>query len=479
LGRREVTVRFWLKTLGILLLLAVLVGGPAYGTWRLAKKKYAPPAALKVRIEAVTAGALAESISATGIVLPRKSVKISAKVSARIMALPVKEGDTVSAGRPDAIPPVPATVLLRLDDRDLLSRRRAAEAGRAAMAAQLEVDKASLDGQRAEIVAQEIRLEQSERDLQRKTGLLQSKDIAPAVFDDADSACREAKARLQAARHRVLAAEGSLRVLGYRIDAAEADIEQAQEALSYTTITAPIDGTVTSLNAQVGEMVVTGTMNNAGTVILEVADLASMIVVAEIDEADIGKVAVGQPADIHVQAYPDTDLRGEVEIIALMHRLSNRGTRYYRTEVRLVSPAVALYSGLTANLDIRTRVHEGVLTVPSQAVVGRKLDELPEAIRKNRSEVESDKTYATVVYRVRNGRTLVTPVRIGAADMARTEVVSGLAAGDLVVVGPYKVLDTLAHDREVEVGETGEAATSAAPAAAGRPPQGGRPRGRP
>ena len=470
-------MRFWLKTLGVLSLLVILVGGSAYGAWRLAKKKYAPPTAVKVRVEEVTAGALAESISATGVVQPRKSVKISAKVSARITALPVKEGDTVTAGRPDATPPLPASVLLRLDDRDLLSRLRAAGAGRDAMAAQVEVDQASLDGQRAEIVAQEIRLEQLERDLKRKTGLLESKDISQAAFDDAASGCGEAKARLQAARHRVLAAEGSLRVLRYRIDAAEADIEQAKEALSYTTITAPIDGTVTSLNAQVGEMVVTGTMNNAGTVILEVADLASMIVVAEIDEADIGKVVVGQPADIHVQAYPDAEIRGEVEIIALMHRMSNRGTRYYRTEVRIASTPVTLYSGLTVNLDVRTKVHEGVLTVPSQAVVGRKVDELPEAIRKKRSEVESDKTFATVVYRVRNGRTLVTPVRIGASDMSRTEVLAGLAAGDVVVVGPYKVLDTLAHDREIEIGDA-DAAAGPAPAAKSRSPGGGHPHGR-
>lgn len=472
-------MRFWLKTLGILLLVTTLVGGSAYGTWRLAKKKYAPPAALKVRVETVAAGALAESISATGVVQPRKSVKISAKVSARITALPVKEGDTVTAGRPNATPPVPASVLLRLDDRDLLSRLRAAKAGRDAMSAQVEVDEASLAGLRADIEAQEIRLEQLERDLQRKAGLLASKDIAPAAFDDAESACREAKARLQAARHRVLAAEGSLGVLRYRIDAAEADIEQAQEALSYTTITAPIDGTVTSLNAQVGEMVVTGTMNNAGTVILEVADLASMIVVAEIDEADIGKVAVGQPADIHVQAYPEAEIRGEVEIIALMHRMSNRGTRYYRTEIRIASSPVVLYSGLTANLDVRTKVHEGVLTVPSQAVVGRKVDELPEAIRKDRPEVDADKTFATVVYRVSNGKTLVTPVRIGAADMTRTEVVAGLAAGDVVVVGPYKVLDTLAHDREVVVGDPDEAAAGPAAAPVSQPRQKGHARGRP
>jgi len=465
-------VRFWFKTLGILVFLGLLAGGSGVGAWRLAKRKYAPPAPAKVRVETIAAGSLTESISATGVVQPRKGVKISAKVSARITALPVKEGDTVTAVRPEATPPAPASVLLRLDDRDLLSRLRAAQASRDAMAAQVGVDEASLASQRAEITAQEVRIQQYERDLRRKTGLLESKDIAQAVFDEADSVHREAKARLEAAQHRVVAAQGSLAVLRYRIEAADADIEQAKEALSYTTIVAPIDGTVTTLNAQVGEMVVTGTMNNAGTVIMEVADLASMIVVAEVDEADIGKLSVGQPAEIHVQAYPDTEIRGAVDIIALMHRMSGRGTRYYRTEIRIESSPVTLYSGLTANIDIRTKVHDGVLTVPSQAVLGRKVDELPD-VAKNRPEVEADKTFASVVYRVVAGRAVATPVRTGAADTIRTEILSGLSAGDVVVVGPYKVLDTLAHDREVEVGDPETGSETATAADSGRPKRGG------
>lgn len=465
-------MRFWLRLFGIAALLGILAGGSGAGAWFLARRKYAPPAPARVRVETVAAGSLTERISATGVVQPRRSVKISAKVSARITALPVKEGDVVTAGRPDANPPVPASVLVRLDDRDLLSRLRAAEASRDAMTAQVQVDEASIASQRAEIAAQEVRLEQLERDLQRKRGLLESRDISQAAYDEIESRWREETARLEAARHRLKASEGGLQVLRYRVAAAEADIEQAREALSYTTISAPIDGTVTLLNAQIGEMVITGTMNNPGTVIMELADLASMIVVAEVDEADIGKVAVGQPAEIHVQAYPDALIRGTVEIIALMHRMSARGTRYYRTEIRIDDAAgVTLYSGLTANIDICTKVHEGVLTLPSQAVLGRKVDELPAAVR-DRPEVEPEKAFASVVYRVVSGRTVVTPVRIGASDATRTEVLSGLSAGDVVVVGPYKVLDTLEHDRPVEVGDP-DFRAEASPAAAAAP---GRPR---
>ncbi|NLF19314.1 MAG: efflux RND transporter periplasmic adaptor subunit [Lentisphaerae bacterium] len=462
-------MRFWIKTWLVLLAVAGLMAGTGAIVWRLARERYAPPAAVQVRVEAAGPGTLAESISATGVILPRKTVKISAKVSARIMALPVAEGDVVRAARADATPPEPGSVLVRLDDRDLRSRLRAAQASRDAMAAQVEVDEAALASQRSELSAEEIRLEQLERDRRRKADLLATQDIAQAAYDEIESACREGVQHLEAGRHRLTAAEAGLRVLRHRIEAADADIEQAKEALSYTTITAPIDGTVISLNAQVGEMVVTGTMNNAGTVIMEVADLAAMIVVAEVDEADVGKVAVGQPAVIHVQAYPDATITGTVETIALMHRLSNRGTRYFRTEIRIERPDVPLYSGLTANVDIRTQVHSDVLTVPSQAVLGRKVEDLPASLRGEGADPEGDKTYAMVVYRVVGGRTVVTPVRIGAADMSRTVIAGGLSAGDQVVVGPYKVLDGLTHDREVIV----LAADAAADAGAVSPSTGG------
>jgi HlyD family secretion protein len=327
------------------------------------------------------------------------------------------------------------------------------------MLAQLEVEKATIESQKADLAAMRATVTQVELDFERKKVLRESRDISQALFDEAKSRWEERKATLEAARLRLEAAEHSLDVLRYRIEGADADIEQAEEALEYTVIRAPIDGTVTALNAEVGEMVVTGTMNNPGTVILEVADLDSMILV--------GKVEPGQTAVIHVQAYPDVEIGGAVSTVALTHRNSNRGTKFYRTEIALQPTDVTLYSGLTANVDIRTREHTGVLTVPSQAVLGRKVDELPLAVRESSAFLEADKTYATVVYRMIDGRSVVTPVATGPSDMTRTVISGGLEQGDVVVIGPYKVLNALRHDREIVAGDAAEDREPAAGASAG------------
>ena len=106
---------------------------------------------------------------------------------------------------------------------------------------------------------------------------------------------------------------------------------------------------MTRLNAEVGELVMTGTMNNAASVILEVADLSCMLVVADVGEADVGKLKVDQKATAHVQAYPDDEFAGVVDSIALIYHTSNNGTKVFRTEIVLDNnPNIAkLYSGLT------------------------------------------------------------------------------------------------------------------------------------
>jgi len=247
-----------------------------------------------------------------------------------------------------------------------------------------------------------------------------------------------------------------LKVSRHNLEAADAGIVRARDALSYTTITSPIDGVVTRLNAEVGELVMTGTMNNPGTVIMEVGDLAQMLVVAQVDESDVGKLEVGQKATVHVDAFTDEEFKGVVDSIALAHTMSYTMTKYFRTEILLEADGKQLHSGLTAHVDIETRKHEGVLKVPTQAVLGREVDSLPLEIRENSAHVDTAKAYATVVYRYNDGKAVVTPVKIGRSDLTHTIILAGITEEDKIVVGPYKVLEKLKHgqrlqdEREVE-----------------------------
>jgi len=408
-----------------------------------------------VRIESPRRGGLVECVNAPGEIEPRTHVAISARVMARIVELPFDEGDGVTKGDPTAQPPIPPSVLVRLDATDLEAALRAAEARRAAQAAQIKVEKSRIAGQRAAIEGIDASLLAAERDLRRCEDLVKSRDMSQAELDQARRRHDELKAQRASAEHVLRAAEANLEVLQHNLEAADADIERARDAVGYTTITSPIDGVITRVNAKVGELVVVGTMNNPGTVIMSVADLSEMLVVVRLDEAGIADVEVGQRAVVRIHAYPDETFSGVVESIALTHDFGPGGTKYFKTKI-LLEADKRVYSGLTADVDIQTKTHSDVLKVPSQAVLGRPTDELPVSIRENNPNVDTKKAIATVVYRFIDGKAVVTPVTVGASDETHTVIASGLTTEDRVVVGPYKVLDGLRHgqklrdEREVE-----------------------------
>jgi HlyD family secretion protein len=403
-----------------------------------------------VRIEKSQRGELIEFVSAPGEIEPRINVEMSAKVSARITELPYEEGDIVTSGNPNANPPVPPSVLVRLDDKDLQSQLLSAQANRAAQAAQLEVEKAKIASQQANLAGVAASLKQAERDLTRQEELFASQDISQATFDQTQLKVYELSAQYEAAERTRQAAELNLVVLQHNLEAADARIDQAQETLSYTTITSPIDGVVTRINAEVGEVVIFGTMNNPGTVILEVADLSTMLLVAQVDEADVGKLRVGQKATVYVQTFPDEEFKGVVDSIALTHRISpGTATKYFRTEILLEGDVKKLFSGLTAHVDIETIKHEDVLNIPSQAVLGRAVDDLPLDIRENCPDVDKDKTFTPVVYRYIDDKAVVTPVKIGPSNLTNTIIKSGVTEEDQIVVGPYKVLEGIKHDQKI------------------------------
>ena len=406
--------------------------------------------ATEVRIETIQPGEFVEVINAPGEIRPETEVDISAKVSARIIEIPFDEGSTVTVGDPDAEPPVPPSLLIRLDSKDLESQLRSAEANRDAQIARIEVEKSNILSQKATLKGMEATLKQSRMDFDRQNKLLESHDISQSSFDLCQSNLQELEARYTASEHSIRAAEQNLVVMQHNLKASEAVVEEGQEALSYTTIYSPIDGTVTQVNAEVGEVVMTGTMNNPGTVIMQVADLSTMTLLAQLDETNIGQVKIGQKATVHIPAFWEEEFDGVVQNIALTHRMSNTGAKYYKTEILIQGDVAKLRSGLTADVDIETNRYQDVIKVPSQAVLARRTDSLPLDITDGNPIVDKKKTDIPVVYRLIDDKAVVTPVDIGPSDLTHTLVRSGLNPGDSVIVGPYKILDTLQHDTAVK-----------------------------
>ncbi|MDB5356519.1 MAG: hypothetical protein JWN24_2972 [Phycisphaerales bacterium] len=408
-----------------------------------------------VRTEAATSGDLIEIISAPGEIQPRTKVSVSARVSAAILELPYKEGDAVIKGNP--ADKKPASMLVRLDARDLEAALRSATARKDAQEAGIAVDEQHIASSRAQIVASKANLDDAIRDLKRQRGLLETKDVSQSVFDTAQTKVDGLAAQLDAANFSLLADRENLKVMRHQLDAAVADIEKAKGDLSYTVINSPIDGVVTRLKAEVGEMVVPGIQSSPGTTIMEVSDLSQMLMVARIDESSVAQVKKDQRATIRVQAFPDKTFEGVVESVALSRadetstsarNGAQDGGRYFEAKIRLDTKGQAIPTGLSADADIETRRQTGI-KVPSQSVLGRPMDTLS-ADARAKPEVDSTKSIATVVFRHVNGKAVLTPVSVGPSDETHTLIKSGLKEGDQVIAGPYKVLEALTDGQDVK-----------------------------
>ncbi len=435
-------------TATVTFLITALLAAGGYA-WLYLRGGIMPPEPALVRIEKPVRGDIREFISARAEVEPKTKVNISARVSARIVDLPYEEGDTVTRGNPDANPPVPPSTLVELDATDFKAALRATEARRAAQQAQMEVERARIASQESSIDGMEASLKEARESLARQTALLKTNDISQATYDAAAYKVEELEAQLASAKHSLESAKKNLKVLEHNLTAADAQIEQARDKLTYTTITSPIDGTIARLSAEEGETVIPGTMNNPGTVIMTVADFSKMLLVAQVDETDIDRVKEGQHAVAEIHACPGEEFEGTVDSVALAHDVGFGGVKYFKTEVLLQLEGRRVYWGSTAEVKIETARHENVLKVPSQAVLERLVDELPLEVREDNKNVQKDKTYTTVVYRYRDGKAVVTPVTVGASDETHTVIESGITEEDGVIVGPYKVLEGIKHDQEV------------------------------
>ena len=410
-----------------------------------------------VRVETVARGNLVEFVSASGEVEPKTKVSISARVAARIAEIPFREGAKVKAG----------DVLVKFDDKDLRAALDSVKARYAAEEASITVSDQRIRSQEAQLTAQRIQLADAERDLRRQAQLLSTRDVSQSVVDTAQARVDNLKAQINAAEQSLAADKSGLIVLRHNLDAANAEIQRAEDNLSYATIESPIEGIVTKVEAEVGELALMGTMNNPGTVLLNVADLSKILLVAHVDEASIAQIELGQKAKVRMQAYGDEVFEGVVDKMALKNteeRLTN--TKYFEVEILLKTDGRRIPSGLNGDAEIETKRLENILKVPSQSVVGRQIEALPAEARSS-PEVDQKKTIASVVYRFVDGKAVVTPVTVGSSDVTHTVIKSGLKEGDLVITGPYKVLENIQHDWRVtdESGKSGAAAAATQPAA--------------
>ncbi len=356
---------------------------------------------VKVTIAKVAATDLTSIISASGEVKPKKNVEISALVPGRIIKIGVEEGDIVKAG----------DFLLKLDSTQY--------------EAVAEGNRASIRSFRAQLVQDEARFRKDKGAYERQKRLFDEQLIS---FD-----------QLETAKLQYDVSTAQVRGIKSQIENAEASLKSTMDNLNKTTFVSPIDGMITSLRVEEGEMAIIGTMNNPGTVLLTIADLSVMEVEVEVDETDVFGVQLDHSANIRVDAYPDTVFKGKVTEIGSSALQKTTATtqesKDFKVVITLDDPAHKLKPGLSASADIITAEKKGALAVPIASLV---LREKPAEGKDKKSGLEEEGVYA-----VESGRVKFRTVVKGITGGMNIEIVSGLKEGQEIVTGPYNALREL------------------------------------
>jgi len=380
---------------------------------------------LEVQTARVDRQKIVQKVSATGKIQPRTRVEISADVSARITALPVVDGQWVEKG----------TFLVGLDRERY---QAAVESGEAAV-------RSAEAG--AALVSENLK--RTENEFNR------SKELRGAALEsEAAFEAKQAEYQIEVARYKSAQDQ---------VEQARAALKQVRDDLSKTSIYAPMSGTITALNKELGEIALGSQFQK--DVILIIADLSAMEAQVNVDENDIAALAVGQPAEIEVDALPDQKLAGVVAEIASSANSSGTGSTEQKTEfeikISVTDPPAALRPGMTASADIVTKTNDNALSVPLQSVAVRTLDQLA---KHGESQTDAEARYQAdrdgfveVVFCVESGRAVAKQVKTGIQSDQLIEVLEGLDEGDEVVSGSYRAISKdLRNGAVVTIGEGNE-----------------------
>lgn len=349
---------------------------------------------------------LVSKVTANGKIQAQRKVDMSALVMGQIVNLAVKEGDHVKKGQ----------LLLQIDKVQL--------------AAQAQGREASLEAMRHDLDAARSTTAQAKFDYERA-----SRNFKGNILAEAD---------LQKAKSNLETSEANLAATNQRMRSTMADLAASRDSLSKTTVTAPIEGVVTALPIKEGEVTVIGTMNNAGTQLMTISDMASVEAVMMVDETSVPQVKVGQKASLSIDAYPNTKFVGTVTEVGsspisksdpdLLTLTANSEAINFKVKIKIENPPDTIRPGFSVTADVVTGHRDGATAIPIQALIVRDVEKKDKAPASGRPETEEG------VYTIKDGKIAFTKVKTGIAGELMIEVEGGPAVGQEIVTGPFKVL---------------------------------------
>jgi HlyD family secretion protein len=358
------------------------------------------------KLAKVERGDLAKSVVATGKIEPITKVEIKSKASGIVKKLYVEYGDHVKKGQ----------VLADLDKEEIQARVDQARA-------QLEASSASLNGTRADFERAKVDAEGPDvpllkRAYDRANGMAKDGVVSASALDDAQKNYELALNKQNVAKAQVQVLQAKIGQAQAQVAQDRANLKQLEEQLGYTTIESPIDGIVLSRDVEVGDAVSSIlVLGSAATLVMTLGDTSEVYVKGKVDESDIGKVYMSQPARIKVESFKDKTFTGKVTKISPMGVEKDNVTTF-EVRVSINNPEGVLKAMMTANAEIILEEHKNVLQIPEGSIIYDK-------DKKASVEVPDPKG--------KEGKRKLA-VNIGISNGAKTELLSGLKEGDQVVL---------------------------------------------
>ncbi len=385
-----------------------------------------------VQAEAVGRKDIVEEVSASGYIQPKTRVNITSEVNAKIIAVPVKEGDNVSRGQ----------ILIQLDTVQLQK--------------DMEQARFSYNETEARTEAMKSSFQQADEEFNRQKQLYDKKLTSETEFKNAEYAFLNSKYSYEA--------------MTSQTNQARAIYEKSMDNLSKTNIRAPMDGVVTFVDAEAGEVAQAQTSFTQGKTLMTISNLAAFEAEVNVDETEIIRIKKGQPAKIEIDAFPDSSFAGEVVEIGNTAVQSNLGSTdqstNFKVKVLFKEENANVRPGMSATVDITTNSRNKVLTVPYGAIVMRSPDSISNApapqeglqaasnttsdSMKEATDSQKDKEIKGV-FLAKDGKAVFTPIETGIADQKNIEIISGLSENDTVITGPFKTLRTIKNNDDIKV----------------------------
>jgi HlyD family secretion protein len=358
------------------------------------------------RIATIERGTMTKSVVATGKIEPITKVEIKSKANGIIEKLMTDVDQVVRAG----------DVLVELDKENLTAQVREARANLQAAKAALEGSEAQLQKNRVEAEAPDV--EFAKRNYARSQQLFADKLVSPQALDDAKSAVDVAANRRSAAQVQLGISKAKVAESTANVAQAQAAVERAEEQLANATIRAPINATVLTRDVEIGSPVSSIlNMGSAATLVMTLGDIKQVFVRGKVDEVDIGRVRLGQPARITVETFKDKKFDGKVTQISPIGTEKDNVTTF-EVKVSIDNPGNELKANMTANAEIVLQEYPNSLIVPEAAIT---------------YDAKRNPTVEIVDPGAKEGRRKVT-IKTGVGNGTKTQVLEGLKQGDKVIL---------------------------------------------